>query len=88
MVITDGGSIKAVKNKPDLKWNEISIGLQIEVPAQLFQKPRIEATLVIPESAAGADAVEADVRENVREAIEQATGLEVRLSVQPPEGAE
>jgi hypothetical protein len=51
------------------------------LPNALFQKPALEATVVIPESAAMPQQLEADVIANVKEAIETASGLEVKLRV-------
>lgn len=81
LVVNSNGTVKVVKNKPALQWNEISIKQNLELPNALFQKPHLEATVKIPDDAAMPNQIDADVIENAKEAIEQATGLEVRLSV-------
>lgn len=85
LVVNSNGSVKAVKNKPALAWNEVSIAQTLQLPNALFQKPSLEATVIIPDSAAMPQQIEADVVENAREAIEQATGLEVRITVEQNE---
>ena len=68
-------------NKPDLRQDEISILLDINLPDELFRKPRLEAKIEIPKEAAGPDVLNSEVVENVKEAIAQTTGLEFSINV-------
>jgi len=81
LTINSNGSARLTSGKPDLVWNEISIYLDLNVPDALFKKPRLEATINIPEEAAGPDKLTSEVVENVKEAIETATGLTFSINV-------
>jgi len=71
--------------RPRLDWDEIAMALEIELPNALFKKPRLEAKIVVPDEAAVTDTIESVVTENVKEALEQATGLIFSVSVVTPE---
>ena len=75
LTINSNGAARLTSGKPAIEWNEISIYLDINVPEALFKKPRLEAKINIPTEAAGPDVISTEVVENVKEAIETATGL-------------
>lgn len=81
LTINSKGSVKATKNKPSLDWNEISIQMNLILPDALFRKPQLSANITIPDEAAVSKVISADVQDNVKEAIEQATGMEVKLNL-------
>lgn len=81
LTINSRGSVKATKNKPSLDWNEISIQMNLVIPDSLFRKPQLSANITIPDEAALSKVISADVQDNVKEAIEQATGMEVKLNL-------
>ena len=49
------------------------------VPEALFVKPQLEAKVIIPESAVSKPVIDATVLDNVREIMEQQTGLDVSV---------
>lgn len=81
LVVNSNGAVKTYKNQPSLSWNEISMKVNLTLPGALFQKPLLEATVVIPDDAAMPRTVDAEVVANAQDAIKAATGLEVRLSI-------
>jgi len=81
IAINSNGSIRTRKTKPSLDWNEVAIKLNLELPDALFQKPHLEASVVIPQEAAVNDILTANVVANTKEAIESATGLKFVVSV-------
>lgn len=85
LVVTDGGSVKAVKNQPNLNWNEVAIYLNLELPQELFQKPRLQASIVVGANSVAPTQIDVETSDNIREAIESATGLEVRLEIIDPD---
>jgi hypothetical protein len=87
LVVNSAGSVRVLKNRPVVDFDEVSLGLKVELPRSLFRKPRLSATLIVPESAGTPDTIPVEVQNNVREAIEQATGLQVRLTTELPSGA-
>ena len=79
--INQRGSTRITQTKPGIEWDEISILLEVNLPDALFKKPRLEAKIDIPEEAARSDTLSCDVIENVKEAIEQSTGLTFAINV-------
>ena len=62
--------------------------LEINLPDELFRKPRLEAKIDIPKETAGPDVLNSEVVENVQEAIKKATGLTFSINVIKSEEAE
>jgi len=85
LTITSRGCARLTQSPPSVRANEISIRLEINLPNELFRKPRLEAKIDIPKEAAGPDCMNSEVVENVQEAIKQATGLEFSINVIKPE---
>ena len=81
LTINSGGFARITQRKPSITWDEISILLDINLPDALFRKPRLEAKIEIPQEAVGPDVLNSEVVENVKEAIEQATGLTFSINV-------
>ena len=81
LTINQKGSARITKGKPSLDWDEVAIQLDIELPDALFNKPRLEAKLTVPDEAAVAGTIKSVVADNVQEAIEQATGLTFSVAV-------
>ncbi len=81
LTINSNKSARVTHSKPNLRWDEVSILLDINLPDELFKKPRLEAKIEIPKEAAGPDVLNCEVVENVKEAIHQATGLEFSINV-------
>lgn len=88
LTVNSNGSIRSTKNRPDLAWNEVSIACTLVVPDALFRKPALSATITVPDDAATPNEIPTDIQMNVKDAIEAATGLEVRLTVEPHEQQE
>ncbi|GAB2571986.1 hypothetical protein [Spirosoma areae] len=86
LVITQNGSVRVLKSKPNLGWDEISMEIKLSVPNEVFKRPQFKAELVIPESAIQSTEITVDFTEAVKDAIQQTTGYEVRLSLVPHEG--
>jgi hypothetical protein len=68
----------SLKN-PALKSGEVAIKVNVVVPEALFVKPQLEAKVIIPESAVSKPVIDATVLDNVREIMEQQTGLDVSV---------
>lgn len=85
LVVNQNGTIKAVKTRPGLKWDEVSVAVTLQLPNVLFQKPQMNASIIVPETAISPVNIETDVADNIREAIETATGYQVKLTIQSPD---
>lgn len=83
IVANKKGAQRMTQTAPKLQPGEISVRVQLEAPDALFQTPQIVANISIPESAAQPEPISAEVRDNVRELIQSATGMEVRLILEP-----
>ena len=81
LTINRKGSCRITKGKPGLDWDEIAIRLEIDLPDALFNRPRLEAKITVPEKAAVPGVIQSVVAENVQEAIEQATGLTFSVAI-------
>lgn len=87
LVVNSNGSVKAVKNQPDLKWNEVSVYVGLQLPDQLFRKPQLQATISVDESQVAPTEIDVDTQNNVKEAIESVTGMQVVLKLENAEEA-
>lgn len=81
LTVSEAGKTRVTAGKPGLDWDEVSILLNIELPDALFDKPKLQADITIPEEAARPTEITATVIENVADAIRTSTGLEFHISV-------
>lgn len=85
LVVNDNGTVKTTKNRPNLNWNEVSIQTSLTLPDMLFRKPHLQATIVVSDEAAAPKEISVETADNIQSAIEEATGLEVRLTIENPD---
>ena len=81
ITINDRGSMRLTKGNTQTQTNEVSVRVNINIPDALFQKPRLEATITIPEEAIGPEMISSDVIHNCQDAIKETTGLDMIISV-------
>lgn len=86
LVISRGGSMRVVKSIPRLDWNEIAISMALELPDALFNRPSLQASITIPEDVVMKTPINAEIMDNVEDAIAQATGLNFTITVEQKEG--
>jgi len=80
---------RLTSSEPQLAADERVLKLTVAVPRAIFSTPTLQATVTIPEDAVGRPVVDAQVIDNVREIIQQQTGLCVSVAVvEPTEVAE
>lgn len=79
LIVNERGSVRLTKTKGSMKFDEIAVGIRLELPDALFYKPHLSAGIKIPDDAATPQEITAEVIENCKEAIEQATNLKVSL---------
>lgn len=85
LAINSRGAARVTKSRPALGYDEIEIGLQLEIPDVLFEKPRLEAAVTVPEDAVNPAEIEANVVDNIRESVESATGVPVEITIIRPD---
>ncbi len=81
LTINSRGNSRLTHGKPRISVDEISILLSINLPDEIFKRPRLEAKIEIPKEAVGPDKITSEVVENVKEAIETVTGLTFAINV-------
>lgn len=81
LIVNSRGGTRVTKNKPALEPDEIAVHLVMQIPDALFWRPTIEARVVIPPDSAPPTTIDAEIVEQVGDAIRNATGLQVILSV-------
>lgn len=62
---------------------EIALKLHIEVPASLFERPELQAKIVVPDATPAV--IDATVAENITNIIRRETGVDVKLTVESPD---
>ena len=81
LTINNRGSVKVTKTQPGIDWNEVSIKINVDLPDELFRRPRLKASITIPKEAAITEEINAKTIEDCKEAIKTVTGLEMNISV-------
>ena len=80
IVVNVNGSVRVTKGQPPLKWDEIAIQMELELPQVLFRKPVISGKMVITDK----DAPQIDLGIETINTIEQVLkeeGVNVKLEV-------
>lgn len=76
------------KTKPALNWNEIAVRVEIDLPDVLFQRPHLEAKIVVDKDAVQPVKMTPEILVNTKDLIEQQTGCKIDLKVLPIEQEE
>lgn len=69
---------------PSLDAGEIAIKVRLKVPDALFRRTQLQAQIVIPADSVTPPILDAKVIDNVREVLEQKTGLDILVSMVEP----
>lgn len=80
LIANSSGSIRTVKNTPDLKWNEVAIQVELDLPADLFKRPTLSAAIKIDQDKVPAIHIDTEVVHGVEEVLKQ-QGINVKLKV-------
>jgi hypothetical protein len=76
---------RITKNRPALQPGEVSLVLDVEVPAALFARPALSAKVTVPPSQALSERITAEVQDNLAEILAQQLGMHVSVSAADPE---
>ena len=85
LAVNSRGSAKVTQKRPALNYDEIEIGLELNIPDALFDKPRLNAVVMVPKEAVCAPDIEVNIADNIAEAVKTATGMEVHITMVRPE---
>lgn len=85
LTVNKNGTVKVTKNPTRIDMNEVSIGVGLALPDILFKRPQIQATIIIDDKVVEPLIIDAETANNVKDAIQQSTGLDIKLTVVNPE---
>lgn len=83
--ISSTGVVKATKSHVSPGNDEITLGVDIELPDSLFRRPQIEASIKVDKEYAQPLTISAETANKVQDAIKQSTGLDIVFKVINPE---
>ena len=72
---------RLTQGTPVLAAGEVPIKVMVEVPEALFVRPQLQARVIVPESCVSRPVIDATVLDNVREVLQQQTGLDITVSL-------
>jgi len=78
-------SLRLTSKKPSLKAHERAIKLALCLPVSLFVTPSLVANITVDDESVTPQTLEADVLENISEALESVRGVTIDLRVVDPE---
>lgn len=79
------GAVNVTKTAPYLSNNEVSVYITVELPDVLFKKPQISANIKVDEKNVQPFTIDADTLNNVKDAIELSTGMDITIKLENPE---
>lgn len=83
LIVTSNGSAKFVKKYPDLNFNEVAVGVNLELPDRIFERPVLNATITVPDNAVLPYQIPVEVRDEIEAALASVEGAEVKLTITP-----
>lgn len=84
LVISKRKTVRTTMNPPQLGWAELAIKVKLDIPDKLFVMPALQADITIPEDAVKTRIMTPEVTNNIKEALEGVTGMEIKLTVIDP----
>ena len=78
----DASGVRFTKKKPNTKASEIAIKLDIDVPDTLFERPQLEASIVIDDDQVSTPVITADVMDNIAETLSEQMGVKVNITAE------
>lgn len=81
ITVNASGSMRLTKARPAMRWDEISLQIDVTIPDEMFRRPHLQASIKVPDEAVQQRVISTDVIDNVQESIRQATGLEIAVKV-------
>lgn len=71
--------LRVTRKKPSTGPEEIAVKVTMSIPDALFERPEVEASIVVPASGERSTVVTAEVCDNIETIIRQQTGLSVSV---------
>lgn len=80
---TDGKpSVRVVKTLPRCDPHEIPIWINVALPESLFKRPRLQASIQVPESQAPIT-ITPEVQQNIAQVVQEQLGIHLQISSGP-----
>lgn len=86
--VSKSGKIRLTKFPSVTEPDEVTIGMELTIPNALFQKPRLTAKISIAEEAAISPVIDAEVIENIQDAIRTSANLDLHIDIIENESTE
>lgn len=87
LVVSKNGSVRTLKGKPTLAWDEIAIYVTMDIPVELFNRPTLSAEINIPDDKVPATHIDAETVNNLKEIL-KAEGFLLKIHIQSDEDKE
>ncbi len=84
LVVNENGSVRTCKNQPNLRFDEVSISLSIELPDSLFKKPMLSGVIHVPDDKVQPTVITPEIKQDIQDAIKSHSGVEVKLEITEP----
>jgi len=75
--------IEIRERKPTLNGNQVALRMILDIPSALFERPVLEAKMVIPEAAVPQSNITVEVTTDIEKIIKERTGLDLKVNVVP-----
>jgi hypothetical protein len=72
---------RLTNKSPSLVSGEVAIKVTVNVPDALFERPQLQARIVVPDSAVSKPVIDATVLDNIQQVLNQQLGLDIRVSL-------
>lgn len=79
-----GLSVRTTANSPRVASDEIVMSVNVRLPAALFSKPALRATIEVPIEAVSRPQIDAVVIDNIREQLTRTLGVDLTIAVIEP----
>ena len=80
------GTVSATRGKPRFtEVDEVCIRMNVELPNSLFEKPMLQASMVVPKESVTPSVITPEITDNIAEAIKSSTGLDMIVRIVPEE---
>lgn len=82
IAVNKKGKVRCSKGYPsNLTSDEVAFQLKISLPYALFDKPRLTATVIVPENAVKEEIISENMIDNIGETLKQTLDMDINISI-------
>ena len=78
----NGIKARITERLPNLEGGEVAVKVTAKLPAILFQKPLLQATIEVPEGKVSPAVIDAVVADNITQIVQQNLGVDLKLVIE------